>query len=385
MPIEYRRVFVPLTAGGLAIVLAAILSIVLGAPPAHANHVACGATITADTTLDADLLDCPNNGIVIGADDITLDLNDHLVDGDGSEFKECPKDEPCDIGVVNEGHDGVVVKDGSTREFAVGVLLSRAGQNTLRGISSSKHEFFGALVGGSSDSAIRNSSLSNNVAPEGDGLGLFGSEQIRVVGNTIRDNPGPGIHVEDSTGSVIRRNAMVDNGPAILVEASGNQVRQNRVKGGGGILVGPPGDDNVVVGNRISRAYDSLAIENGSGNLVARNVVLDARGGAGIRLGIGSPPFGGANNVVRRNLVRGAQEDAFHVYEKDGRSRLRRNVAIGASDDGFEIESRSAKLIRNRARRNDDLGIDAVTGVDARGNVARNNGDRRQCTNVPCG
>ncbi len=46
--------------------------------------VRCGATITADTTLHHDLLDCPGNGIVIGADHITLDLNGHTVDGAGS-------------------------------------------------------------------------------------------------------------------------------------------------------------------------------------------------------------------------------------------------------------------------------------------------------------
>ena len=60
-------------AGGLA----------FGAGQASANHVSCGDEITADTTLDSDLVNCENNGIVIGADDITLDLNGHRIDGDG--------------------------------------------------------------------------------------------------------------------------------------------------------------------------------------------------------------------------------------------------------------------------------------------------------------
>jgi hypothetical protein len=41
--------------------------------------VSCGDVITADTTLDSNLVDCPSNGIVIGADDITLDLNGHRI------------------------------------------------------------------------------------------------------------------------------------------------------------------------------------------------------------------------------------------------------------------------------------------------------------------
>ena len=54
-------------------------------------------------------------------------------------------------------------------------------------------------------------------------------------------------------------------------------------------------------------------------------------------------------------------------------------------DDGFDIASRSAKLTRNRAWRNADLGIEAVRGViDGGGNIARHNGDSRQCTNIVC-
>ena len=60
--------------------------IAFGTGQASASHVSCGDEITADTTLDSDLVDCPGNGIVIGADDITLDLNGHLVDGDGTRM-----------------------------------------------------------------------------------------------------------------------------------------------------------------------------------------------------------------------------------------------------------------------------------------------------------
>ena len=39
--------------------------------------------ITHNTTLHTDLVNCPDNGIVIGADDITLNLNGHVIDGAG--------------------------------------------------------------------------------------------------------------------------------------------------------------------------------------------------------------------------------------------------------------------------------------------------------------
>jgi hypothetical protein len=81
--------------------------------------------------------------------------------------------------------------------------------------------------------------------------------------------------------------------------------------------------------------------------------------------------------------------DGIHTVDSNSNlfahSLLKKNVARGARDDGFDIESRSAKLTRNKANRNHDLGIEAVRGViDDGGNVARHNGDPRQCTNIAC-
>ena len=66
----------------LALVVAGFT--VVGGGQALASDVGCGDTITTDTTLDSDLVNCPNNGIIIGADNITLDLNGHTIDGDAA-------------------------------------------------------------------------------------------------------------------------------------------------------------------------------------------------------------------------------------------------------------------------------------------------------------
>ena len=317
--------------------------IAFGASQASATHVSCGDEITADTTLDSDLIDCPNNGIVIGADNITLDLNGHRIDGDGTEFADCPKNEICDVGVLNDRHDGVKVKGGSTREFGFGVLVSRARDNRVVDISSSKNVFFGAVVAGSSRSVVRDSSLSNNIAPEGDGLGLFGSDHIKIVDNSIKDNPGPGIHVNGSNGNLIKGNLFSHSSPGVLIggdrssdRGDRNEVRGNRfVRNSGGILVFR-GSRNVVARNHLSRDGSGIGIEKGRHNLVARNVVVDPRS-RGISLGIDfadGSSIGGIDNIVRRNVVRGSGGDGFLVNAK-GTSVLRRNVASGAKDDGF--------------------------------------------------
>jgi hypothetical protein len=49
------------------------------------------------------------------------------------------------------------------------------------------------------------------------------------------------------------------------------------------------------------------------------------------------------------------------------------------------VKSRKTKLTKNRALRNAALGIQAVRGVvDGAGNIARHNGDPRECTHIVC-
>jgi parallel beta-helix repeat protein len=365
-------------------ILVAVVVFLVAASPAIASHVSCGDTITTDTALDNDLKNCPNNGVVIGADDVTLDLNGHVIDGDGTETHGCAGNEFCDVGVVSAGHDGTAVRDGSIRGFAVGVFAYRTQGDRLLSISARRNTFFGVVISVSKRVVVRNSSLSSNIPPEGDGIGLFGSNHIRIRRNSIRRNAGPGIHVFDSNRNVIKGNVLAEDGPAIAVEGNGNTIRNNDVIGGAGIRVSP-GSRNRIIGNRVSDAEESLVVERGRGNLFAGNVVVDAHGN-GIRLGIDHPAIGGGENVVRGNVVRGSQVDGYRVDAKDGHSVLRRNIAAGSGDDGFDVENRTAKLTGNRAVHNRDLGFEAVWGVlDGGGNRAAHNGARRQCKNISCG
>ena len=109
----------------IIVTAAVIAATAVSAGPAEASHVECGDEITADTTLDSDLIDCESNGVVIGADDITLDLDGHLIDGDEAEDMTCAKAEFCDVGIVMAGHDDVAVEEGTVREFGVGVIVAK--------------------------------------------------------------------------------------------------------------------------------------------------------------------------------------------------------------------------------------------------------------------
>jgi parallel beta-helix repeat protein len=377
----------------LVIVALAVVGLVaFGAGQASASHVSCGDTITTDATLDSDLIDCPNNGILIGADDVTLDLNGHLIAGDATEFAGCAQTaEICDAGVAADGRNGVTVMHGRVREFAVGVLVGTSGAGKVRNnrvldVSSARNEFLGIGMFSSVRSVVEDSSAKRSLNPDdGVGMALSDARHVRVLNSSFRANAHVGI-VTDSSDNLIKGNLFARNDDeGILVESGDrNQVERNRfVRNGAGITLGP-GSRNVIRENHVAGGRDGIRIEKGNGNVVANNVVVGTHQ-AGIRLGIPEPLLGGADNVVRGNLVKKSRGDGFSVNRKDDHSLLKRNVAIGAEDDGFDVKSTTTKLARNRALRNGDLGIEAVRGViDGGGNIARHNADPRQCTNIAC-
>src|SRR2546426_9983193 len=68
--------------GVLTVAVTAFFAV--GASPALAQHVSCGQVITHNTHVKNDLLDCPGDGLVIGASNVKLDLGGHTIDGDNN-------------------------------------------------------------------------------------------------------------------------------------------------------------------------------------------------------------------------------------------------------------------------------------------------------------
>ena len=140
--------------GALALAAAATLAAV-AAPQASAKQLSCGATITKDTKLTKDLVNCPGVGIRIGADDITLDLNGHTV---AAAAKRNPKAH----GILNKGHDHVTIKGGTVKGFgAYGVRLADAKRNVVRNMHMTGN-FTGIGLVESSNNLVEHSDMSGS-------------------------------------------------------------------------------------------------------------------------------------------------------------------------------------------------------------------------------
>ena len=92
----------------VALLTLGLFAFALPAEAAPATVVTCGQSITTSIRLANDLIDCPGDGLVIGADHITLDLGGHSITGVNAPGSE---------GIADDGHAGIAVTNGTIADF----------------------------------------------------------------------------------------------------------------------------------------------------------------------------------------------------------------------------------------------------------------------------
>ena len=334
----------------LALLFAGLV-LTIATSPAVAEHVQCGDVITQDTTLDSDLVDCPGDGIVIGASGVTLDLAGHLIDGTSAAGG---------AGVSNRaGHDGVTVTHGTIRDFG--------GSVDLRGQEGGEvsHLVTDGQIALSESPDIR---IERNVVGGGIGL-LTNSDRVLITRNDVAGGViaqgfppvfGLGGFPDDV---IIDRNTVRPF--MALFQAPNASVTRNRVLGSA--------SDDAIAGIHIRGSL-------GGGTLVDRNEV------SGDTIGI---LVSNTDALLRRNLVSDNATDGIQVVTTvpgfPGNALVDRNRSERNGDDGIDVDVTAATISKNFANFNGDFGIEAEPGVtDGRGNKAHGNGNPAQCLNVRC-
>jgi parallel beta-helix repeat protein len=236
-----------------ALLASAALSLTLaaGADAAQPVTVHCGQVITEDTKLANDLIDCPEHGLVIGADDVSLDLNGHTIDGDAIDPDTCRVELDCHDGVHNAaGHDAVTITGGSVRDFTTGVLVVGASDNHIRALTASDSSAHGVYVGRTTDSTIARNSVFDNFS----GVVVVESRDIAVVDNSVSDSQLGGIPIFESQHVRIAGNSSSGNGLegiALLDRSSDNAIERNSLSDNGDGISSPM--DRIEISSRTTR------------------------------------------------------------------------------------------------------------------------------------
>ena len=306
-----------------ALTVAGALGVI--APAGAQVGLACGATITQSTVLQADIGPCTNNGIVIGADSITLDLNGHRIFGRAVSGDRA--------GVYLLHRSGVVVQNGEITHFDIGVAVEGGSRNTVRRINA--HDNIGG-VGGIGGDGIALLSTRNNLVQGNRTVNNAPFSGIGVYSRVDNDHPratagASGGNVVDQNyvaGNIISRDTSPPNGTdndGIRVEndAVFNTFSNNTVVGNGldGIALFADTADNVVRGNSVSRnGFYRTTARRGSGiivfsrstrNLVENNLVTNnADSGIDIRPPVGTSA-GATNNRILNNTAVGNSARPF--------------------------------------------------------------------------
>jgi parallel beta-helix repeat protein len=338
------RQLAPAVKAGIAAAIV-IAALALAPAPAVARHLDCGDRVTSDVRLDSDLLNCPGNGLTVGADGITIDLGGHVVDGSGRGF-----------GILNgqwgDGHRDVAIRNGTVRGFRVGVRSGARGTR-VSGLTVTRNAAGGIALRSRDCRVDRNVVISNAY---GHGIFVGGVSNCRIVGNRVAGQLGAGIEVSRSRGHVIERNRVWDNRQAgiLLAGTAGVRVARNTVYGNAGpglwLFDGTTSTD--VLANTFAANESGIAVTlGGATNRITGNSVSGSRK-SGIRL-----VETGAGNTVTANMVVLSAGDGIAVRESPG-ALLERNGAHDNGDDGIDVEDDQVGLVANITAGNGDLGIE---------------------------
>jgi parallel beta-helix repeat protein len=356
---------------GVATVLACAL-----APASAQAAPGCGGTITASTTLRADLTGCPADGLIIGADNVTLDLGRHTLAGTGADGS---------AGVRLAGHHGVTIRNGTIKTFETGVALSDADRNRVQGL------VLQGNAGRAVDARGSDGNVFDGLAAAGNTTGVaFTEANANVVrAGTFRANPITGVLAIASARNRVERNVVdgSSNGVALVGGSTGTLVSANAISGADSGVDLDEASHNTILANRLVHDGDGVLLSSGDGNTVALNLVSDTFATCQTGpCGRGIAVDGGNDNMVKANAVHGTAADGIAVAAAASGTQLLLNLASGAADDGIDTDAAATTLWANLALANRDYGIESVPGVSDRGgNRASLNGNRAQCSVVRCG
>lgn len=203
---------------------------------AGAAHVAPCMTITGNTTLTGNVVGCTGHGIIIAADNITLDLNGYTVTGDNGEAEQA--------GILFDDVEGSTVMNGTVTGFDAGVSIEGGGGNTVTGLTVADNVndmietldprtiIVNRMTGPTPQQMLQIAAITCNY---GDGITTLDSSNNTITGNTVTGNgPYSGISlVGDSNGNTVsdnevHENDLLNNG---VTDGAGNDIFVNNTVG----------------------------------------------------------------------------------------------------------------------------------------------------------
>ena len=282
------------------------------AQPAPEDELRYALTITSDYTLKRDIGPCYEGGILIAADNITLDGNGHKIIGVPTTGS---------VGMYLKGRKGVTIKNCDVSNFVMGVVLRNCENITFR------------------DNNIHDNDDEDPEVGVDDGMTIYNLNNSLFVNNTIANNGGQGIHFSDSSHNILMNNTFKDNRKDGVYIRGGthNTLINNTVTTevmwpqSAGYRISKWAQYNVLLNNSATGTYRGFYIWHANHNIVKGgffdsmssiggdahdNTVIDIKlirsGGAGLRFDVVESRGAGLkiphNNTVLGGVIKGCDQ-----------------------------------------------------------------------------
>lgn len=265
---------------------------------------ACNDLITSSFKLENSMGPCATNGLRIGADNLTIDLNGKTIIGDLGL---------TDSGILNNGGvgDNLQLKNGFIKKFGIGVKIFQKSDAKVIGVHVAGSSAIGIeLTFGVSGHVVKNSSVT-------------GSGDVGIDVNNVGDVLITGTQVVANADGIVLGGSGADNDTITKSQIIGNRVH--------GIRVG--NDEHTITKNTITGNGQGGTGGNGvflqsqsSDNLVSKNVI-NGNGRHGVEdAGTGAT---GGDNTIENNTV---NANGYYQGTSDGAGL---GIDASAADTGF--------------------------------------------------
>ena len=318
----------------------------------------CPVTISKDVKLNQNL-NCSSGGnaIVIATDDVTLDCQNYLLSGAGT-----------DSGIYLSGRSNIVIKNCNITRFYYGINIVNS-QNIQ--INSSNYIYNNDFYAIYQFSSKRTSIIGNNIVNDNNGIYSINSSNTTVLNNTINlQKKFYGIYGYNSPGFVVVNNTLWNNYHGMYfvnssnVNLTGNSVSSSDVYS---LFMNKETSSGIINNNILSSGLEAIRIkDNSNANTFRNNTIQD-------HLSYGVYASSSSYNNFTNNTIR---NNTFNVYLSGASGFSLINNTINDSAPGIAaVGSSNNLLLRNNTINSSSspcVQINSSSGSSLIGNILNN-------------
>jgi parallel beta-helix repeat protein len=214
----------------------------------------CEMRVTESFTLANDM-NCSGDGMVVVANNVTIDLGGRTLTGPGMGPQTWPNPQLDSVGIRAGGHTGVTIRNGKTIAFSTGIYFVDMLASRIENVTTQRNRYgfyihasrqitvkssdvqlniYGLHLQSSHDSILQGNLLARQTynSPGGYGLYMYSSTGNRIFENTVDTNVNWGIWFSEARDNVIYHNNIVGNSPPAADNTESNLWYDRETKQG---------------------------------------------------------------------------------------------------------------------------------------------------------